>query len=163
MRHVISAVLGLAFASTALAHDGFRFEAQLRGENEVPPVTTDTRGRFEVHLSSDGSSAEYTLRVSDGVRLQQAHFHCGQAGVNGPVIVFLAGVHLPGWDVDGKWISNATITDANVVNTQCGATLADIFEQARIGNVYVNAHSVEHPAGVIRGQLNVERRRRDKD
>jgi hypothetical protein len=168
MRHVISAVLGLAFASTALAHDGLdrdgrQFEAQLRGENEVPPVATDTRGRFEVHLSGDGSSAEYTLRVSDGVRLTQAHFHCGQAGVNGPVIVFLAGLHVPGWDVDGRWISNATLTNANVVNPECGTTLADIFEQAKIGNVYVNVHSGAHPAGVIRGQLTEDRRRRDKD
>ncbi len=163
MKHVISAVLGLAFASTAFAHDGLHLEAQLRGGNEVPPVDTDTRGSFEVLQSRDGRSAEYTLRVNDGTRLTQAHFHCGPAGANGPVIVFLAGLHPPGWDVDGRWISNATLTDDNVVNPQCGATLADIFEQARVGNVYVNVHSVAHPAGVIRGQLREERRRGRKD
>lgn len=163
MKHVISAVLGLAFASTALAHDRLQLEAQLRGENEVPSVDTDTRGIFEVQQSRDGSSAEYTLRVSNGVRLTQAHLHCAPAGVNGPVILFLAGSHERGWDVDGRWISNATLTNDNVVNPQCGATLADIFEQARIGNVYVNVHSVDHPAGVIRGQLKEDRRRRDKD
>ncbi len=163
MRHVISAVLGVALASTALAHDRLELEAELRGENEVPPVNTDTRGRFEVHPGRDGSSAEYTLRVSDGVRLTQAHFHCAPAGANGPVILFLAGFHDRGWDVDGKWISNATVTDDNVVNSQCGATLADILEQARIGNVYVNVHSLEHPAGVIRGQLKEDRKRRHKD
>ena len=44
-------------------------------------------------------------------------------------------------------------TNANIVNTACGVTLADIFQQARAGNVYVNVHSVAHPAGVARGQL----------
>ncbi len=157
MRQVaMGVVLGLAVASTALAHGGRQLRAELRGANEAPPggpVETETRGRFELHESSDGKSAEYTLRVSDGERLTQAHFHCGAEGVNGPVIVFLAGLHDKGWDVDGKWISNATITDENVVNAQCGATLSDVLEQARIGNVYVNVHSVKHPAGVIRGQL----------
>jgi len=37
--------------------------------------------------------------------------------------------------LDGKWVSNATITDANVINTRAGRTLAQIFEQARNGNV----------------------------
>ena len=64
--------------------------------------------------------------------------------------MFLAGNHESGWDVDGKWISNATITDDNVINAHCGATLSDVLEQARIGNVYVNVHSKDHPAGVIR-------------
>jgi CHRD domain len=115
-------------------------------------VATDTTGRFVVHVNDDGT-AEYTLRVESGVRLTQAHFHCGAAGVNGPVIVFLAGNHAPGWDVDGKWVSNATITNTNVVNTACGATLDQIFENARLGGVYVNVHSVAWPGGVIRGQL----------
>jgi CHRD domain-containing protein len=106
-------------------------------------------------INKGATAGEYTLRVSNGVRLIQAHFHCGAAGVNGPVIVFLAGPRNEGWDVDGKWISNATITDANVIlkTTPCGATLAQIFEAARNGNVYVNVHSVQYPAGVVRGQL----------
>lgn len=58
-------------------------------------------------------------------------------------------------------IDSADVPDRN--SARCGATLADIFEQARIGNVYVNVHLVEHPAGVIRGQLMEERRRRGRD
>lgn len=154
MRQVtIGIVVGLAVATTALAHGGRQLQAELRGENEVPPVETDTRGRFELHESRDGTSAEYTLRISEGTRITQAHLHCAPAGANGPVVVFLAGHHDAGWDVDGRWISNATLTDANVVNPQCGATLADVLEQARVGNVYVNVHATAHPAGVIRGQL----------
>jgi hypothetical protein len=142
---------GFGAMTTAVANE--LFQARLSGDQEVPPVVTDTTGRFEVLASRDKQEAEYTLRADSGVRVTQSHFHCGPAGVNGPVIVFLAGFHAPGWDVDGKWVSNATLTDANVVNVSCGSTLAAIFEQARLGNVYVNVHSVAHPAGVARGQL----------
>ena len=146
---VLLAVLGPAGA--AGAED--LFKARLTGDQEVPPVATDTAGRFEILVNARQTAGEYTLRVSDGSRVTQAHFHCAPVGVNGPVIVFLAGFHDRGWDVDGKWVSNATVTDANVVNTACGTTLAEIFEQARLGNVYVNVHSVANPSGVIRGQL----------
>ena len=130
------------------------FQARLIGAEEVPPVVTeDTTGRFEILFDRDTTSGEYTLRVVSGVRVTQAHFHCGPAGVIGPVIVFLAGFHANGWNVDGKWVSNATITDANIVNTACGATLEAIAEAARNGNVYVNVHSVANPGGVARGQL----------
>jgi CHRD domain-containing protein len=147
---------GLVFAflgANSVAGAEELFKARLSGDNEVPPVVSDTAGRFEILVDKAATSGQYTLRVDSGVRVTQSHFHCGPAGVNGPVIVFLAGPRPEGWDVDGKWVSNATITDANVVNTACGATLAAIFEQARNGNVYVNVHSVAHPGGVARGQL----------
>ena len=153
-KHAVVALAVFGMTGFSAASDGDAlFKARLSGDHEDPPVQTDTSGRFEVLLAKDGASAEYTLRVDGGVRLTQAHFHCGPAGVNGPVIVFLAGFHPSGWDVDGKWVSNATITNANIVNTACGTTLEAIFDAARAGNVYVNAHSVAVPSGVVRGQL----------
>jgi len=142
---------GLGFTAIAGAEE--LFQARLTGDQEVPAVETDTTGRFEILVNKEATAGEYTLRVNSGVRITQAHFHCGSLGVNGPIIVFLAGFRAEGWDVDGKWVSNATITDANVINTACGTTLAQIFQQARLGNIYVNVHSVAHPAGVARGQL----------
>jgi hypothetical protein len=141
----------LGASSIASAQEVFR--ARLSGDNQVPPLATDTAGRFKIVVNNGATAGEYTLRVDSGVRITQAHFHCGSAAVNGPVIVFLVGFRPEGWDVDGQWVSNATVTDANVVNTACGATLAEIFQQARAGNVYVNVHSVANPGGVIRGQL----------
>jgi CHRD domain len=145
------AVAMLGASSIANAEEVFR--ARLSGDNQAPAVATNTAGRFHIVVNNGATAGEYALRVDSGVRITQAHFHCGAAGVNGPVIVFLAGFHAQGWDVDGPWVSNATITDANVVNPACGATLAAIFQQARAGNVYVNVHSVANPGGVIRGQL----------
>jgi hypothetical protein len=148
----IGVVLG-ALGFTPIAGADELFQARLTGDQEVPAVATDTTGRFEILVNKNQTAGEYTLRVESGVRVTQSHFHCGAAGVNGPVIVFLVGFRAEGWDVDGKWVSNATITDANVINPACGTTLAAIFEQARNGNIYVNVHSVTHPGGVARGQL----------
>jgi hypothetical protein len=152
----VGVLLAVLSSGTIVGADEL-FKARLTADQEVqvPPVQTDTTGQFEILVNKDATAGEYTLRVSNGMRLIQAHFHCGTAGVNGPVIVFLAGPRTEGWDVDGKWVSNATITDANVIlkTTPCGVTLAQVFEAARNGNVYVNVHSVQYPAGVVRGQL----------
>ena len=150
---LVVAILGAS--SIADAQEVFR--ARLSGDNQVPAVATNSGGRFQIVVNNGATAGEYTLRVDSGVRITQAHFHCGAAGVNGPVIVFLAGFHAAGWDVDGQWVSNATVTDANVMKSACGATLAEIFQQARAGNVYVNVHSVAHPGGVVRGQLQASR------
>lgn len=129
------------------------FEARLSGAEEVPPVETETSGRFRIAFSRDLGSAEYRLRVDDGVRVTQSHIHCGAAGTNGPVILFLAGFHANGWDVDGWWVSNARLTDANIVNPACGTTLADVLASMQAGMTYVNVHTVAHPPGEVRGQL----------
>lgn len=129
------------------------FRADLSGDQEVPPVMTDTSGELRIQFARDYSSAELRLDVNDGERITQAHFHCGEAGVNGPVVVFLAGFHANGWDVDGRWIDNVTITDQNIVNTACGTTLAEIAQAMEDGRIYVNVHSVAVPSGVVRGQV----------
>ena len=155
-RRVIVIVMVLGFLGfSGISKAAELFEARLTGDQEVPAVETDTTGRFEILVNKDATAGEYTLRVNGGVRVTQAHFHCAPVGVNGPIIVFLAGFRAEGWDVDGKWVSNATITDANVIltTTPCGATLEEVFEAARNGNVYVNVHSAAHPSGVVRGQL----------
>lgn len=142
----------LAAASTATADDTFK--ARLSGDQEVPPVTDQgTTGKFEIQFNRDFTEGDYTLRVDSGVRVTQAHLHCAPVGSNGPIIIWLAGFHDRGWDVDGKWVSNATVTNANIVNTACGATLRDIAQAAASGRVYANVHSVARPGGVARGQL----------
>ena len=144
----------LILTSASVARAGDTFKAELTGDQEVPAVIDQgTTGKFVIQFNRDSSAGEYKLVVNKGVRVTQAHFHCGAAGVVGPVIVFLAGNHPNGWDVDGQWITNATVTNANIVNTSCGDTLAKIADAARAGMVYVNVHSVAKTLGVARGQL----------
>jgi len=129
------------------------FKATLTGDQEVPPVTTDTTGKALFRLNKAETEIEIQLHVNDGVRITQSHIHCAPAGVNGPIVVFLAGLHAAGLDVDGKWVSNATITDTSIVNTACGSTVSALAASMRSGNTYANVHSVAHPAGVVRGQI----------
>jgi hypothetical protein len=68
-------------------------------------------------------------------------------------VIFLAGFHDRGWDIDGHWLDDVTITDDNIVDTTCGSTLRDIAQAMEDGHIYVNAHSVAHPAGETRGQV----------
>jgi hypothetical protein len=141
----------VAVAPAAWADETFK--AILSGDQEVPPVVTDTTGKFKLQLNPAETEAEITLTVSDGVRLRQAHLHCAPVGANGPIVAFLAGDNAAGYNVDGKWISNATLTDTSISNPACGATLSALAASMRAGTVYVNVHSVAHPGGVIRGQV----------
>jgi len=149
----VLAVLGItgALASNATADE--LFKANLSGDQEVPPVATDSAGMAIFRLDKSETSIEIQLRVDKGVGITQSHIHCAPAGVNGPIVVFLAGLHAAGLDVNGKWVSNAFLSDASIVNPACGGTIADLAESMRTGNTYVNVHSQAVPGGVIRGQI----------
>lgn len=128
------------------------FKAELSGDAEVPPVETDTSGeaKFNVH---DGM-IDFELEIEDADDIfgaAGAHIHCAPAGQNGPVVVFLAG-EVPG-GFDGTIEVKATVTDANIVDQTCGATIAELVDSMRDGNTYVNVHSIDHPGGEVRGQI----------
>jgi hypothetical protein len=160
---MVAVVVGLAVA--AIAHAGGDFRAKLSGAEEVPPVVDPdepTSGSARFIFDEDDTAAEIRLEVRDGVRVTQAHIHCAPKGMNGPIVVFLAGFHELGWDVDGIWIRKATVTDANVIPRDPATTptcptaintLSDVAQAMRDGNTYVNVHSVEHGSGVARGQI----------
>ncbi len=158
MSKIFATTVGLLslLALTGIAAAGDEFIAKLSGDNEVPPVVTNTSGRALIQFNDAETAAEFRLTVHDGVRITQAHIHCGPAGVNGPIVVFLAGLISQGLDVDGKWIGNATFTDANIINTTCGSTLAALAQSMRDGNMYANAHSVANSGGEVRGQLKLK-------
>jgi hypothetical protein len=152
---VIGALVAGMFAWTDVVKADEIFKATLTGDQEVPAVDTVTTGKVKIRINDTSTAGELTLTVNDGVRAQQAHIHCGQPGENGPVIVFLAGLHNPGWDVDGEWVSNATFTDDNMVDREssCGATLGELIQAMREGRTYANVHTVAHPGGEVRGLL----------
>ena len=139
---------------TSLVHN---FSATLSGAQEVPPVSTMTTGFATFEFSSDFSQLSFQLTVKDGVGITQAHIHCGGRGEVGPIIAFLAGEITSGVNVHGVWISNVTLTDANVMpGNGCGDTINELGDALNdSGEVYVNVHSVANPSGEIRGQLQV--------
>lgn len=140
--------------STAFGNGALNFRVPLSGDEEVPPVMTDTTGVALLHVSRDQSEIRYRLTIRDAIGIlgaAGAHLHCAPAGVNGPVVAFLAGQSTPGYD--GTVEIRATLTDANIVNDACGATVAELVQSMLAGDVYVNVHSVANPGGEVRGQI----------
>jgi CHRD domain len=149
----------LAVSSSAYGDGGLRFEATLSGAQEVPTVTTDTTGQIQVEFDAGLTQAEFELSVFNGVGVMVAHFHCGRAGENGPVVVFLFGPVSGGIDVDGK-LAAGTVTNADFMGVDCVPVIgrpvnniASLFFAARDGLIYANVHTVAHSGGEARGQL----------
>lgn len=133
---------------------GRNFHADLSGDQEVPPIVTDTSGKANFHADRGETEIRFRLSVKNGdgvLGAAGAHIHCAPAGQNGPVVAFLAAA-VPG-GLDGKVDIRATLTDANIVNAACGATVAELLDSMQAGNTYVNVHSSDHPGGVVRGQI----------
>jgi len=153
---------GFGGSATADSDDdgGLEFKAKLSGSQEVTNpaggVATKTAGKARFEFNDAKTELEFELEVEDGVRVTQAHIHCAPEGQNGPIVVFLAGFHDRGWDVDGDWIGDATATDANITNTACGSTLVQLEDAMAEGRTYANVHTVAHPAGEVRGQIHAE-------
>jgi hypothetical protein len=153
------AIAGLSLLVTGAAQaNNDEFRALLRGNQEVPPVSTSTLGTAEINVTDNTLLVEITLQR--GKRVTQAHFHCAPRGSNGPVVAFLAGFHEPGWDVDGLWIDHETLTNANIIQGVTPAptcprrirTIAELRAAMADGLIYVNVHTAANPAGEVRGQ-----------
>ena len=159
----------LLVSNSTFAGDGnsFQFKVDLSGAQEISPpapvngVDTVTTGKLQIFFNQSLSEANFRLHVQEGATITQAHLHCGRAGENGPVVVFLFGPVDAGVDVDGTLtrdtLFNADITD---IGPDCKSVIgrpvnniASLASAARDGLIYVNVHSVNNPAGEVRGQL----------
>lgn len=124
--------------------------AELSGANEVPAVESEGHGLAIFNLSRDGIS--YKLAVENIDEVTQAHIHLGEAGANGPVVAFLFGFVEGGVTTDGV-LARGTITEGDLVGPLAGMPLSALVDALRNGGAYVNVHTLDHPAGEIRGQV----------
>lgn len=123
------------FATAALA-ETMKFKADLKGAEEVPPVTTSAKGTAEVTYDTAGKTVTYKV-TSSGLSgpATAAHFHGpAEAGKNAGVAVPLAG------KTPGEYEGSATLTDAQAADLTAGRW-------------YVNVHTATNPNGEIRGQV----------
>ena len=170
MRHVrfivllFALVLVLASAASAVAGENRNFGAHLTGDNEVPARETLAQGQAIFHLSKDGNSLEYRLIVANIDNVVASHIHVGAAGVNGPVVAFLAGPFPAGGGRTDGVLAEGTITAANLTGPLAGHPLSHLIDAMRAGNTYVNVHTNDgvaptntgpgdFPGGEIRGQI----------
>lgn len=108
------------------------FSAFLRGNQEVPTVSTAMSGTGSFTLNSSGLQYTVTLQNLSG-SITGAHFHRADMGVNGSVV---KAISFSGNTSTGTW---------SLTNEQRTALLA--------GDIYVNVHTAAHPDGEVRGQL----------
>src|SRR5712692_3444600 len=118
---------------------------------KVTPGSSTATGRASFRLDEDGTALRFSLSAHGLVAAQAAHIHLGGAGTNGPVVAFLFSSTTP-VDVDGQ-LAKGTITAADLVGPLAGHPLSELIVDIHSGDAYVNAHTVAHPAGEIRGQI----------
>lgn len=115
------------------------FAASLNGANERPgPGDADGAGFALVIIDADAGTVRFALFSVNVPSLTAAHIHRGTSDVAGPIVVNFAPTFVNG-------TASGTVTTADT------ALLGEIITTP--GAFYVNIHSVEFPAGAIRGQL----------
>ena len=110
---------------------------QLSGNNEVPAVSTTTKGVAHLRVSASKKlySKVIVQRLESGDALRFAHVHSAAAGVNGPVKIFLC--------------HTAADFGQNIVTQLTDEQYNFLLNEP----AYVNAHSNFNPGGIIRGQV----------
>jgi hypothetical protein len=169
---MIAFVLGVAVVPASSNGGKRRFEAELRGVNEVGSgfgaVSTVAKGSFRATLSQDGTTISYRLRYSDlEGDITQAHIHVGQFHTSGGISVWLCQVEggpvsptpdlTPFCTEPRSGTVEGTLTAANVVAlTNAGVDAGEFEELVRLmraGVTYANVHSTKFGPGEIRGQI----------
>jgi hypothetical protein len=136
-KHPLLAVLSAAtllfagYAGSALSEE---VRVTLKGDNEIPPVTTTATGIGILVVGTDKSiSGSVTI---SGMTATAAHIHDAAAGKNGPIVIPLTMASDSVWTVP----AGAKFTDAQ-------------YDSYKAGNLYFNMHSAAYRGGEIRGQI----------
>lgn len=118
------------------------FDAMLDEAQETTPVTgtNDGIGEATMKLNYTFDTLWYHAQMNDlSGPITAAHFHKGEAGTSGGVVI-----GIPSANINGNVISGM-IT---------GAALADTFlEDMLSGAIYLNIHTTMNPNGEVRGQV----------
>ena len=148
-------VLGLVAVGAAAAAFNGKWSDHLSGGQEVPANASQGQGQAIFRLSDDGSSLEYKLIASNVDNVVVSHIHLGEAGINGPVVVFLYGPVAPGGGRQTGFLAAGTITAANLVGPLAGQPLSALVGAMRADRAYVNLHTNDGvaPAGTGPGDL----------
>jgi hypothetical protein len=118
-----------------MAFRGRPLSATLTGAAEVPSGDPDGSGAATVGLNGGLEQVCFEITVQNIAAVVAAHIHTGTAGVNGGVVV------------DFAFATNGL--------DGCVPAPQDLIKQIRQtpSDFYVNVHSIEFPAGAVRGQL----------
>ena len=127
-----------------LAREGYSFA--LDAGQEVPSEFAIAQGSGMLSINRDQTDVHFMMTVSNLTGpLTGVHFHKALAGKNGGVIFNLTSF-FDGMATDDAAFGYWKSTDMNAFTTLNAA-------QIRNDSVYVNMHTMERPAGEVRGQV----------
>jgi CHRD domain len=174
-RSTIALFAAMSFLAIPLiAHDDSPerdFRADLRGRNESPVTLSAARGKLTLTVNESGDSVHFVLEYSGlATPVTAAHIHVGQPDINGGVTVFFCGTVPMGFPPRDACPQEGTVegdfTEADVIGLVAqqleANNLPKLLTAIRKGQTYANVHSMTSPAGEIRGQIEVDRRKRDR-
>lgn len=144
--------VGITSQEVAKFDHSQNFRTRLKGDFEVPSVETAALGISLFRYTQDTSALYFVLGVNHIQDVTMAHIHLAPPGVNGPVVVPL----FVGPAIEGPFagvLNRGKITSEDLVGPLEGMTIPDLVKEIRMGNTYVNVHTVQHPGGEIRGQI----------
>lgn len=131
------------------------FSANLTGDSEVPPVTTNATGSAEFDLNDDADEMSYDLEVEDIEGVLFAHIHQGSDSENGPIVVTLFNAtDGPTDEIDGT-LESGTFTAEDFEGPLQGQNMTDLVDAIEGGQAYVNVHTEANPPGELRGTVDV--------
>lgn len=153
---ITAALLSLMFVATLNSNFTYaqneKFKAKLKGENEVPPVTSAATGKAKFKVKDDIITSNINFTgITD---VTAAHIHSGIKGQNGEPVVDLLKTGSPN-KTEGRIIIKGEISSSDLQGPMAGKTLQDLQTAMGSEKTYVNIHTSEHPDGEIRGQIKV--------
>jgi hypothetical protein len=129
--------------------------ATLNAAEETPSFLTGAVGTIEVSI--DQLNQELTVHLSVfnlPAGTTAGHIHIGPKGIAGPVVINFP---IPAGRTDDLSLAFRVNGKDFVPRPEIGInTMTDAIQAILLGNSYANVHTTAHPAGEIRGQLELK-------
>jgi hypothetical protein len=158
-RIALATALAVAVFSTggaALAMT-LQYRAEPSGEFEVPAVDSSASANLKLKVSSHSTDARYDLKIDEPIEdVLMAHLHLAEAGMNGPIVVWLYPHDGPPPALIEGTFEGRLAKDVITVDDLVGPLTGNwdgFLEALDNGDLYVNVHTTAHPGGEIRDQV----------
>lgn len=154
-------LVSLGLTAAAIAGPPTRFDAQLSGFNAGGAVVaTNAAGVAKVEIVDDDTAIYYQINVAGLDGAFMAHIHVAEAPVQltdpaGPPVFWFFGGPPPVAADNVSEPINGSLARGYIVTASdlSAGTVADLIAAIREGRASVIVHTVESPAGELRGTL----------
>ena len=129
-----------------------KFEFNLTGSEEIPPVQTNATAMAEISAYTvAGDTITYRLNAMNIKDVTAGHIHLGKPGENGPIVFTMFKYDPPKNEVS----ESGTITADKLEGPMKGKSVYDMALAGANSSLYMNIHTLENPNGEIRGTSSI--------